>query len=543
MGVLYIPIGLDQNLVNELDVELALRRIGCDILSDFIFAPHYSAVFRFASKELIATLIKKLRSGTYFPMLPITIEVVKKTGTTRPGSILNPIDRLLYQSLIDKIAPIADKNIDRSRVYSNIISMEDTGSMFEPQSKSYKELKRKLQVLCENKKYNHVLFIDIACYFDRIYQHVLINLLRSTTIKAEYTNLLEKVLSEFTQKDSHGIIQGLFPSDFLGNYYLCSFDSFLKTKGIEFIRYVDDYWMFFHSEKDAKKFLVKICNYVRKEGLYLNESKTMIKSTEDTNYEENKIDTLFNAAREEFKKQRIYVSEYSFEPFQIDSITEELDFDAIKELYNNREDQPRLLERIDKFCLPLLARYNSDLAVEDAIEGIEKRPHLVHIYAQYLGTIARSKEVIFDFIEKLLIEDKFLYDWQKMWVLGLLFHANKISNELVNKAYFILEDFDEDITLRAICAIIVSKFGDGASRRLVRNHYSIEPSMYVKEAILYSTKFFPSNDDKNTCIKTWRNHSDISELIAIAISNEGKLEKFNGDGLDKPTEHISAQPI
>ena len=518
-------IGFDHNLIKEFDIENALKKIGADVFSDFIFAPHYSAIFVNAPNELREKLFQKLKQSKYDPKLPITIEVVKKSGITRPGSILNPIDRLLYQCLIDKIAPIADKDIDRLKVFSNILSTDcNCGSMFVPFGECYNKFKTKLRELCEEKKYEYVLYVDMANYFERIYQHVLINLLRSSNIKPEYIKLLEKILSAFSQKDSHGIIQGVVPSDFLGNYYLCGLDEFLKTKDIEFVRFVDDYWMFFKSEKEARCFLVNVCNYIRKEGLALNESKTRIKTTKDIINEETKIDQLFNSARDKFSiKHVVTFVDYSFEPFESEIEVEEneTELNAIKELYEKREENPSITEKIDKFSLRLLAKHKCDIAIDNVLKEIVQKPHMIVIYAQYLGTLAANgNKEIYTKVENLLLNNDFLYSWQKIWVYGLLYHAKKVSSKTVDVAYTTLLNFKEHETVRAICAILISKFGDGAKRRVIRNHYSIEQSSYVKEAILYSTKFFPSSDDRNACIKSRQTHSDVNELIAIAIKNE-----------------------
>jgi hypothetical protein len=45
--------GMDPALVNTLDFGLALGRIRTDILTDFVLAPHYSAVYVHVADELI----------------------------------------------------------------------------------------------------------------------------------------------------------------------------------------------------------------------------------------------------------------------------------------------------------------------------------------------------------------------------------------------------------------------------------------------------------------------------------------------------------
>lgn len=520
--------GLDGLLLKNLNFERAINRIANDTLHDFIISPHYSAIFKHASKELWEKLSNRLSSGNYNPQLPISIEVPKKSGLTRPGSILNPIDRLLYQCIADEIAEEIEKSLDRENVFSNrlhISSEPNSGKMFESANICYGELRNKITELCVDTNYNYAIVADIACYFERIYQHVLINLLRSTKCDPGYINLLERILSALTSKDSHGIVQGIYPSDLLGNFYLCAFDSFLKLKRVKFVRYMDDYWIFLESLEETRKILVDICTYVRKEGLYLNEYKTHITKTEDLKYEETELDRMFNDAREEYKGWDIIYSEYSFEPFYFDELNEDdedAEIAATIRLYEKRNESPRFLEKIDKFCLPRLAMYKSNIAVNDAIEGLIDRPHLSDIYSQYLRVFVSEDLELSDVVQSIFLDNKLTYEWQTMWILAMFYYMESISMNVVDKAYSLLLDYNNSPAVRALCPLIVSKHGDGPRRRLIRNHYSSEPSTYVKEAILYSTKFFPSNDDKNTCINIWETHSDMNELISIALKKEGK---------------------
>jgi hypothetical protein len=119
------PFGLDQAVLKNIDWALALKRIRQDLRSDFIYAPHLSFLYQKAGQELIASLKSELSSGTYSPGIPITVEVPKPfrirvavqskrlgPNYSRPGSILLPRDRLLYQALADQAAPIVHAKTD-----------------------------------------------------------------------------------------------------------------------------------------------------------------------------------------------------------------------------------------------------------------------------------------------------------------------------------------------------------------------------------------------------------------------------------------------
>jgi adenosine deaminase len=158
-------IGIDKDVLDKFDYELAIKRIKRDINSDFIFAPHYSIIFEKASKELFEQLKTKLLSGNYSTRLPISMNVIKQNGFSRNGSILEPIDRLAYQLVVDYIGKNAENEIDRTQVFSNVLLNEDIdGKMFERSGDSYDKFKNRIQELSKSGKYTHVLKSDISSY-------------------------------------------------------------------------------------------------------------------------------------------------------------------------------------------------------------------------------------------------------------------------------------------------------------------------------------------------------------------------------------------
>lgn len=126
------PFGLDAGLIAKIDWPLALLRVTNDLKSDFIYSPHLAFIYHRAGDEIITKLKADLKSGTFNPGVPLTIEVPKSSrlrvvvpskrlGPTfsRPGSILLPSDRLFYQALADQAAPIIDQKTDYQRSFSH----------------------------------------------------------------------------------------------------------------------------------------------------------------------------------------------------------------------------------------------------------------------------------------------------------------------------------------------------------------------------------------------------------------------------------------
>ena len=172
------PFGLDPALIAKIDWERALNRVVHDLRSDFIYAPHLAFIYRKAADELISKLKAQLKAGAFNPGVPLTIEVPKSfrvrvavpskrlgPSFSRPGSILLPHDRLLYQALADQAAPIIDKETDHERSFSHKLAPGDTPSMFLPTRTCWSNLQKALKKQAANKSVRYIAKIDVANFF------------------------------------------------------------------------------------------------------------------------------------------------------------------------------------------------------------------------------------------------------------------------------------------------------------------------------------------------------------------------------------------
>lgn len=516
-------LGLDISVLEQIDCELTIGRIVNDLRSDFIFSPHYSDIYKYSYEELWDQIKTNLRSGTFEPELPITMEIPKPSGLSRPGSILKPADRFIYQALIDVIAVDLEKTINRDRVFSYVLLNPDHEfKMFEEHHKCWDKLHEKINNICNDDFFSHAIRADIANYFERLNQHILINLLRASDCPSGAINLLEELLLAWTERFSYGILQGMFPSDFLGNYYLVGIDSILEVANVQSARYVDDLYMFYTSESNARKSMMELCRSLRKDGLHLNERKSTILEAKDLLYEETQLDRMFESARAEVEKVEIFSYSYGFQsawPAQEDFFSEELiELRAVEALYQKIQEPEAPTDSIERFCLPILSAAGSEIAIERALEGIIQRPHLAKLYCSYLWPFVGRNPELGTKIEKIIPKSDFVYGWQIMWPIATLLNVEKVETKTLIFLTRLLCDYSLHETLRAICAIVIGKHGSAEKKRFLASQYSNEPSDYVRSAILYASQFFPASQ-RGSCIKAWGGHSKINSLIANTIRN------------------------
>ncbi len=514
--------GLDRKIVDAVNLDLTLGRINMDVRNDMILAPHFSAIYAKAGNELWDLTSRGLNDGTYYPELPIKMEVPKSSGFTRPGTILTPRDRLVYQLLIDSIAPFAEASLDRRRVFSNIyLNPDPEHRMFETSANTWTSFQNALRTHCEDDRFRFALRADIGNYFERIKQHTLIGLLRTSNCPSGSVNLLEVMLSALTERTSFGIAQGLFPSDYLGNYYLSVIDSVMTVKGIDSIRYVDDIYLFFRDQNATTAGLIFLISELRKEGLSLNESKTHPLPTADLLREETEIDTLFAAAWEEVKGEKTVGLDYGFQGLWLtdEELADMLDFqsEALIRLYAEIENvSGRVADKIDKFCLPYFSANGDDVAVERSITGLVDRPYLASLYSSYLVRVVEQSAEITRRIELLFQVENLPYETQVMALTALLIRQDHITEQTVTHALGLLQDRSRSVALRGLFPLLIGKHGTAAQRRNLRNVYADEPSGYVQAAILFSTRYFPA-DERRACLSAWGSHNYINTLVGQAM--------------------------
>lgn len=515
--------GLDKRIIDAIDEESVTERVKLDIRSDFILAPHFNAIFVAAHAELWSRLSESLKAGTYNPDLPLTISVPKERWFIRPGSILQPFDRFLYQALIDGVADTLEQGMDRTRSFSHVVS-DEPNQMLVPAHQCWERFQDKVTQLCDLG--THVLRADIANYFERIPQHHLVNLMSAAGCPPESVKLVEEMLLAFQERDSFGIVQGLFPSDILGNFFLSDFDAFCELHNIPSARYVDDIYLAFDSESTARRGLIQLIESLRKDGLHLNEYKSGIFPASEIIREETAIDRLFEEVRQEIDDEMRpgVVSSYAFEAdWEFDDDPpdeapeeEEIAALAAERLFGQIGEYPKYADRIERFCLPLLRRADSDVAVDYVLAHLLRKPHQTRLYFSYLTGFVRGSPALVRALEQYFQSHELISGFQRMFLLATLMRAFQIDRRAVNGAIQWLQNRQLAKEARAMAAIFASRHGNPNQKRAVRLEYENEPSDYVRSAILYAAHYF-TGVEKRTCKRAWGGHNEINALIATTI--------------------------
>ena len=102
--------------------------------------------------------------------------------------------------------------------------------------------------------------------------------------------------------------------------------------------------------------------------------------------------------------------------------------------------------------------------------------------------------------------------------IAALLKLDSISSRTVNEIIRILRDTTKSVALRGLCAIAIGKFGNAAQLRILRHHFSDEPSDYTRGSILFASRYFPSAE-RRTCLASWGSHSTLNSFIARSVQS------------------------
>ena len=125
----------------------------------------------------------------------------------------------------------------------------------------------------------YVVLCDISDCYHRISHHRLENALEQLPKNTPHSKYIELILKNFSNTNSYGVPVGGPAARLLVELVLSLTDQILKSNGIKFCRYADDYHIFVDSENDAYAKLQFISEkLIKNDGLTIQKSKTRIMS-------------------------------------------------------------------------------------------------------------------------------------------------------------------------------------------------------------------------------------------------------------------------
>lgn len=241
--------------------------------------------------EYLLNILKSLQNNTY------KINSLKGIPEPKPGSSKFRLitaatipDRIVHKAILSLIHPYIFPYINTGVSYCGVKE-----NIWAPKNKrkslSTKDAIQKITLHVKNKSF-FLFKTDIKGFYDAIPKRKLFNIVRKLLTDAGDTSLLDLIkpiiffhlgnASEFSNENKRyllphkytGISQGSPLSQLFANIYLADFDRRMKKlHNDRFIRYIDDFVVFFNNKEESQQARLYIEKILEKKGLSLSDEK------------------------------------------------------------------------------------------------------------------------------------------------------------------------------------------------------------------------------------------------------------------------------
>lgn len=222
--------------------------------------------FKKNAKREIEALYKELMVGTYAPQPIEKIAIAKDKTEKRPIALSSVRDKVVQRALVNAIEPYFDK----------IMSNKSYG--YRPNKSVLKAINRCRDFI--NRGMFWVYKTDIDNFFETINHDTLLNLLGQHIQDKQIIRLISLYLNnggfkyqEYIEHDK-GVHQGDILSPLLSNIYLNEMDSYLERKEIDFVRYADDFVLFFKHKDPIESTVKELKLFLKTLSLTTGEDKS-----------------------------------------------------------------------------------------------------------------------------------------------------------------------------------------------------------------------------------------------------------------------------
>jgi Reverse transcriptase (RNA-dependent DNA polymerase) len=412
-------------------VEVRLTEVELDEALHFIeshgYAHYFPDPFEIEalrhSWDKIKTILSKLNLLNYSPRPPLKLTAPKQKFAVRPIKLCDPVDTILFTALALRLSPsIEIARVPRSQriVHSFRLSKTRSGH-FELVS----EWDQWVAAIREREEtHEYAAKADIVDFFPRVYLHRLENALSATTHSEYDTRALMRFLETWADGTSYGIPIGPKICIILAECLLIEVDDFLRSHGLNFIRYVDDMVFFGKTSKECLQALYILAERLEQtQGLSLNMAKTKILRTEALVVQATDPDDVNASLR-----NRVIEDVFGGDPYN------EVDYDDLD------QDQKALLDSVNAqkllegalsedlvdlpmvtFVLNMLASLRRPEHIDIVLENLDRLLPVSDTVARFIGVFdaldVTSRMKIGSRLLSYIQGAEFVPDFQAMWLL------------------------------------------------------------------------------------------------------------------------------
>lgn len=276
----------------------------------------------------------------------------------RPATQIDPLWNACFLASAIQVAPAIElQRQPDNRVFSYRFDPDaSSGKLFA--DTGYKDFH--LRGLELAKEFSHVALVDISDFYPRIYHHRLENALATDCgCDGSVVKFIDKFLSKVNTGNSFGLPVGGPAARILAEAVLNRTDKLLRTRRVEFLRFVDDYMIFGNSENETRSAVLEASRaLLDNEGLSLNRNKTRLLTADEFRRQSVFAESEAAESSDESEKKRFYSIHLRFDPY---SSTAEEDYEKLAKTVREFDllgmlERELVKSRADRFALAQLIK-------------------------------------------------------------------------------------------------------------------------------------------------------------------------------------------
>lgn len=313
------------------------------------------------------------------------IDVPKENFSCRPAVVINPVDRVCYQALVDRLSNHAIGDLSLSTYGWRLPPGESSPGHYATNANQWKNYRHHLKHLAYE---DAALKTDIVSFFASVPIADLIDVLRTKAPGGAVLNRLVTYLEGWDRVDERsGLPQRSWASSVLANMYLEALDEVLDANAQRvmlnavngpsgsWLRWMDDMWLFGSDAGQLRRAQTQVEAALRSLGLNMNSGKTRLLEGDDVTVEALRV-----------------------EHSAVDSALDDLlgpNLQPLSEMIDEILEQKECASRTSiKFATLRMRQHGYFSRVDDVVEEAHRLPHGADAVARLVRDAERATSVL-----------------------------------------------------------------------------------------------------------------------------------------------------